>query len=120
MYADGELMHRANPSALVSKLDEDMGRGSGAYRPPKLASVSMHAPSGGGGRMHADSDDDLLAQAAGTATTDNVELSGTSLSLGTYVALGVRGETYRGISDRQLSCWADRLVLGWCKSVVVR
>lgn len=75
--AEGELMHRANPSALVSKLDEDMG-GSGAYRPPKLAAVAMDAPAGGSG-MHADSDEELLAQAAGTATTHSLELSGAFL-----------------------------------------
>lgn len=75
MHADGELMHRARPSALVSKLDEDMG-GAGAYRPPKLAAVAMGAPAGGGGGMHADADEDLLAQAAGTATTNALELSG--------------------------------------------
>lgn len=77
MLADGELMHRARPSALVSKLDEDMG-GAGAYRPPKLAAVSMEGRSGGGDGIHADSDEDLLAQAAGTATTNSLELSGVS------------------------------------------
>jgi hypothetical protein len=77
--ADGDLVHRANPSALVSKLDEDTG-GSGAYRPPKLAAVSMHAPLSGRGGMHADVDEDLLAQAAGIATTDSLQLSGMSPS----------------------------------------
>ena len=50
--------------------------GSGAYRPPKLAAVAMDVP---GGAMQVDSDEELLAQAAGTTTTHSVELSGSHL-----------------------------------------
>lgn len=73
---DGDLLHRANPSAMVSKLDEDIG-GSGAYRPPKLAAVAMDVPSGA---VQVDSDEELLAQAAGITTTHSMELSGTCLT----------------------------------------
>lgn len=43
---DAEMVsYRANPDALVSKVDEDMD-GSGAYRPPKLTAVTMEEEGG--------------------------------------------------------------------------